>query len=113
MTAEFWIGLGIYAYVAAIMVAMGISQLKKKTPVGFWSGEKPPKANELSNVRAYNRNHGLMWICYGIGMLAVYFIGIFVNVGIAVIMTSVEICGGIVIMIALHQKWYYRYRQGE
>lgn len=40
MIAEFWIGLGIYAYVAAIMVAMGISQLKKKTPVGFWSGEK-------------------------------------------------------------------------
>lgn len=40
MTAEFWIGLGIYAFVATIMVTMGITQLKKKTPVEFWSGEK-------------------------------------------------------------------------
>lgn len=55
----------IYVIVAAIMVGIGIVQLKSKKPVGFYSGEKPPRPEELSDVEAWNKQHGMMWLIYG------------------------------------------------
>ena len=45
----------IYIIVAMIMIGIGISQLKSQTPVGFYSGEQPPRENELSDVHAWNK----------------------------------------------------------
>lgn len=56
----------IYLLVAFIMIGIGRTQLKSKTPVAFYSGEKPFDAEELSDVSEWNRRHGLMWITYGI-----------------------------------------------
>lgn len=115
MTAEFWIGFGIYLFVAMIMIMIGLSNLKKKTPVTFWSGEKPLRASEISDVGAYNKNHGLMWMCYGIGMLAVYIMAgcLFKDVFFAAIASAVEICGGIAAMMTLHRRWEHQYRKRQ
>ena len=51
MTASAIITLIIYLMVAAIMIGIGISQLGSSSPVGFYSGEKPPKEDELTNVQ--------------------------------------------------------------
>ena len=40
----------IFCIVAMIMLGIGVSQLKSKEPVGFYTGEKPPKAEQLSDV---------------------------------------------------------------
>ncbi len=56
----------IYFVVASIMIGIGRAQLKSKTPVTFYAGEKPLDAKELSDVSEWNRKHGLMWITYGI-----------------------------------------------
>lgn len=50
---------------AFLMFGIGISQLRSKKPVGFYSGVKPPKVEELSDFRAWNKKHGMMWVIYG------------------------------------------------
>ena len=54
-----------FGLAALIMIGIGISQLKSRNPVGFYTGEKPPKKEQLSDVNAWNRKHGTMWIVYG------------------------------------------------
>ena len=81
MIAEFLIGFFISLLVALIMIGIGISQLKSKTPAAFYTGEKPFSPNELSDVSAWNRKHGRMWIIYGIVILFSYILAAFIGSG--------------------------------
>jgi hypothetical protein len=60
------VSLIICGFASLFMISIGVSQLKSKTPVGFYTGEKPPKAEELTDVSAWNRKHGMMWVLYGV-----------------------------------------------
>ena len=62
----------IYGMVTLFIVGIGISQLRSKKPVGFYSGEKPPEKEHLSDVNAWNKKHGTMWVVYGIGILCAW-----------------------------------------
>ena len=42
----------IFCVVALIMFGIGISQLRSKDPVGFYTGVKPPQKEQLSDVHA-------------------------------------------------------------
>lgn len=75
MNAENVFGLMIYLAVAIIMMGIGIYQLKSKKPVGFYNGEKPPTEDEISDVKAWNKRHGLMWLIYGAVIMVTYGIG--------------------------------------
>ena len=57
------------------LVVLGIFQMKSKEPVGFWSGVKPPTGDKVSDVAAYNKKHGIMWIVYGAGIVPAFFLG--------------------------------------
>lgn len=59
----------IFLFTAAVMIGIGIAQIKSEKPVGFYSGEQPPDAEELTDVRAWNIAHGRMWVCYGVLIL--------------------------------------------
>ena len=74
MNEGFWIGLFIYLFVAAILIGMGIFQVKSRNPVGFYSGETPPAKEELTDVAARKGKHGTMWIVYGTVVVVSYFI---------------------------------------
>ena len=53
------------ALVAFLMIGIGISQIKSKDPVGFYTGVEPPKREELTSVPLWNKKHGGMWVVYG------------------------------------------------
>lgn len=53
----------IILMVASVMISIGVKQRKSKTPVGFYTGEEPPKAEGLTDVTEWNKKHGLLWIC--------------------------------------------------
>ena len=55
----------LYGFCALIMIGIGVAQWKGKSPAGFYSGVEPPKAEELTDLKAWNRKHGLMWLIYG------------------------------------------------
>ena len=96
MLAEIIIGLVIMLYVAAVMLGIGISQYRSKKPVGFYSGEKPPKESELSDVLMWNKKHGKMWILYSVAIIGGYLSGIpFMAMDTA--WCALPICGGCLI----------------
>ena len=52
-------------YCALMMIGIGIHQFRSKKPVGFYTGKEPPEEKDLSDVSAWNKKHGMMWIVYG------------------------------------------------
>ena len=88
------VGLFIYSFTSLFMMAIGIAQLKSQNPVGFYSGEKPPKAENLTDVHAWNKNHGLMWLIYGIVIFASYLIG---NLFGDSILSVIPMMGGVIV----------------
>jgi len=97
--------------VAMIMLGIGVSQLKSKEPVGFYTGEKPPKVDQLSDVNSWNKKHGVMWIIYGICIIGSWICSAFI--GGDSIYSVIPLCIGtiipILIMVFLHHKWVKRY----
>lgn len=112
MIAGIIIGLVITLFVALIMIGIGISQLKSKTPVAFYSGEKPPRPEELSDVDAWNKKHGRMWTTYGIVIILSYILAVLV--GLDTTPGLVLYCSGviipIVVMIGYHDRLTRTYR---
>ena len=111
MNAENVFGLMIYLAVAIIMMGIGIYQLKSKKPVGFYNGEKQPTEDEISDVKAWNKRHGLMWLIYGAVIMVTYGIGAIMG---DTIWCVIPMCGGIIIplpvMIWYHHKLIKIYR---
>lgn len=111
-TAEIIIFMVIVIISAAPMVILGLVQYRSKEPVGFWSGQKPPKREQITDVKAYNQKHGIMWILYGAGFFLCFMLIIPLGekfVLIAVILGAAECIGGIFVMIWYHNKLNKRY----
>lgn len=110
MTAVNIICFAIYFIVALLMISIGVSQLKSQEPVGFYSGEKPPKKDELTDVISWNKKHGTMWVLYGIIIMISYFIGAMIGDSA---WSVVPMCGGLLIpvvfMILYHNKLKKKY----
>ena len=111
---EFIFGFVIYLFVAAIMFGLGISQYSSKKPVGFYSGEKPPMESELTDVNAWNKKHGKMWIWYGGIIIISYLLGIPFLMADSV-WCVLPLCGGIIVpillMIRYHHKLVRKYKK--
>lgn len=97
------------------IIILGITQYRSKDPVGFWSGIKPPAREQITDVKAYNQKHGLMWIVYGVGFIFCFLCGLPFGGSSAGCLCMIEIMGGIPVMAAYHNKlnrMYYR-KQGD
>ena len=103
MNAENLIGFIVYFAAAAIMVGIGISQLKSSKPVGFYTGEKPLKEDEITDVKAWNKKHGLMWLIYG-GIIITGF-GIGTTLGDS-LWCLIPMLGGILLPLPV-MIWYH------
>lgn len=103
MSAGYIISCVIYLITAFIMIGIGISNLRSKTPVGFYSGEKAPKEGELTNVHEWNRKHGIMWILYGVAILLSWGIGFVIGDSVWCLL---PLCGGIILPVIV-MVWYH------
>ncbi len=110
MDAGSAIGLGIIGYVSMFMIVIGVVSYRKKTPCGFWAGVEPPGLDRVSDVLAYNRKHGIMWIVYGVGMIATYLAGALLGDVFAGSMISGAVAvGGIFVMVLYHNHLENKY----
>ncbi len=104
--------LVIVSWCALIMIVIGIVQLKSRRPVGFWSGIAPPPEEKITDVKAYNRKHGWMWIIYGISMPGSFLVMLPFGSGLAAVLVNCAVmCGGIIVMILYHlhlEKMYVK-----
>ena len=95
----------IYAYVALIMIAIGITQYKSQKPTGFYTGKTPPKAEQLTDVTAWNHRHGMMWIIYGIVIIVSFLFGLLIpHEVLSALLPVVIILGALPVMILNHHK---------
>lgn len=100
----------IFGVCALIMVGIGIFQRKSVKPVGFYTGEKPPEAKDLSDVRAWNREHGAMWILYGAAILASWLGGLWIGDSLlALVPFTLGILLPIPLMIRRHRRLVQKY----
>lgn len=108
-------GLVIISCVAAIMVVLGISQVRTKDkPVGFYNVIDPPKAEEISDIVQWNKKHGFIWIIYGICIELGFWLGCVMPIEV---LEAVFMMGGVIIplpfMVLRHrklEKMYYQKR---
>ena len=75
------IWLVIMAPISAFFTGLGIYAWRRKKPMWFWSGSTV-KEEEISNIPAYNRANGIMWIVFSLFFWASTILG-FVSLKIA------------------------------
>ena len=112
METGFILTLAIGLLVAAVMVGIGIYQVKSRNPVTFYTGEKAPAAYELTDVHGWNKAHGLMWLIYG-GIIALGFISascISYTI-LCIIPIFGSICIPVPVMILTHHKLIKKYKK--
>ena len=101
----------IYGFAAWMMIAIGLSQLKSEEPVGFYTGERPPRADEISDVQQWNREHGRMWILYGVILVLSWLCGCMLGDGAA---AATPWIGGVAVplgfMVWRHHRLIAKYR---
>ncbi|MBD5470807.1 MAG: hypothetical protein HDR19_06790 [Lachnospiraceae bacterium] len=116
MMAEIVISSVVVLVSAMSVIMIGIVQYRSKDPVGFWSGKKPPKKEQITDVKAYNQKHGLMWILLGVGFILCFVCGLLFGGIIARYSCMIEVIGGLLAMIVYHQKldrMYYKKDGGK
>ena len=72
-----WIWLLCVCGSAVLFDAIGIYAMGREKPMWFWSGTgNDLKPEQLTNVRAYNRANGIMWLVYSLPYWAAGILGI-------------------------------------
>ncbi len=93
-----------------IMIGLGISQFKSKEPVGFYSGGDPPTEEQISDVDAWNKKHGIMWIVYGCCIAASWICGLLIGESIYVLIPyTIAFIVPVIFMIRYHHKLMEKY----
>ena len=77
--AEYMISLVIYGLISLLLIGIGVSEIRSKKPVGFYTHEKAPRKQDIIDVPAWNKKHGVMWITYGVSLIGVHIICIFIR----------------------------------
>ena len=60
---ELMVWLMLTIPIGIFFICFGIYAWKRKKPMWFWSG-KEVKESEISDIPAYNRANGIMWLCF-------------------------------------------------
>jgi len=92
-----------------LFTGLGIFAWKRKKPMWFWSGSTVSE-NEISDIPAYNRANGIMWIAYSAVFWASTILGVF-QMEAAGIVLAVGCLGGIPMLIITYGKIYNRYKK--
>lgn len=96
---------------SALFTGIGIYAWKRKKPMWFWSGSTVDEA-EISDIPAYNRANGIMWICYSAVFWFSTLLGFF-RIDAAGIFLSVGCLAGIPFLIIAYGRIYRKYRKNN
>lgn len=94
--------------VSALFTGLGIYALKSRKPMWFWSGTTV-KENEITDIPAYNRANGIMWLCYSGIFWAGTILGLF-QMPAAGILVAIGCLGGIPFLVFTYGKIYAKYK---
>ncbi len=113
MDAGTVMGLVIITMVALIMLIIGVFQFRKADgPVGFYNTSAPPKKEEITDIIAWNKKHGMIWIIYAVCIESGFFLGYFMP---REALQTVFMIGGVIIplpfMVMRHKTLEGKYKK--
>ena len=92
-----------------LFTGIGIYAWRRTKPMWFWSGSSV-REEEITNVKAYNRENGIMWLCYS----AVFWISTIMgirSVSIAGIVLAAGCLGGLPLLVIAYNRIYRKYKR--
>lgn len=95
---------------AFVFIGIGIFSLNKKTPMHFWSGTTV-KSEEITDIRAYNRANGIMWIVYGSTFILAIILNLVFNSNVGVLVVVLSCTVGLIALILVYGKIYNKYKR--
>jgi uncharacterized membrane protein len=91
-----------------LIVMLPISVFFTVYGIWFWSGSTV-RESEISDIPAYNKANGIMWIVYSLVFWAGSVLGLF-EIGIAGIVVAVGCLAGIPVLVLVYRKIYAKYK---
>lgn len=95
--------------VSAVFTAIGVYAAKRERPMWFWSGTSVGE-NEITDVKAYNRANGRMWMTFSLGFWTCTFVGIRSVTAGGFVLIAVCLLGIPALMIT-YQRIYDKYKR--
>ena len=92
-----------------LFTGIGIYAIRREKPMWFWSGSTVSET-EITDVKAYNRENDIMWICYSPVMWASTFMGVF-NMAAAGIVLFIGSLAGLPILVICYNRIYKKYKK--
>ena len=106
---ERYLMLFILVPLAALFSGLGIYAWNRKKPMWFWSGSTV-REQDITDVRAYNRANGVMWLAYSGVFWTAAILGVFYP-GVAGPVLAVGCLGGIPILILVYRRILKKYKR--
>lgn len=95
--------------VSALFSGLGIYAWRRKQPMWFWSGSRV-RESEISDVRAYNRANGILWLAFSAALWLSAVLGLLdMKAGGICLIASCVI--GVPVLPAAYGRIYRRYRK--
>lgn len=92
---------------AGLFLGFALYMLKLKTPTNFWSGTIV-KSEEVTDVKAYNKENSIMWSVYSIPFWICGLTGI-ININVALVIMILACSLGIVLLIINYKRIQRKY----
>jgi len=96
---------------ALLFGAIALWAFKRRTPMHFWAGSAV-KPQEITDIPAYNRANGLLWVAYGVLMAAIGVIALF-EITVATVLLLIQCLPGVAVLIAVYRRIYQKYRRAD
>ncbi len=109
MNSDTIIWLVIMVPLSIFFSGLGIFAWTRKKPMWFWSGSTVSE-RDISDIPAYNRANGIMWLVYSLVFWISAFIGFF-NAELAGPLLAVGVLGGIPFLIIAYKRIYNKYKR--
>ena len=94
---------------SALLTGIGIYAIRRKKPMWFWSGSTV-KEDEISDIPAYNRANGLMWIVFSLVFWAATVLGVANKAAGGIVMIAgCVVC--VPLMPVVYSMIYKKYRK--
>jgi hypothetical protein len=92
-----------------LFTGIGIYAWRREKPMWFWSGSTV-REEEITDVKAYNRENGIMWLCYSLVFWISTIMGLW-EISAAGLVLAVGCLGGIPILVIVYSRIYRKYKR--